>query len=73
MPTPSEADLRGLLAQAEQDLAEAEQRREDQARIAASLLDGTETRIHADKVSREINRTIVFIRANRDLLDLILN
>jgi len=73
MPTPPEAHLRNLLAQAEQDLAEAEQRREHQARTVAGLLDGTEARAAAEKVLREIDRTIAFISANRDLIEHVLD
>jgi len=73
MPTPSEANLQDLLAQADKDLAEAEQRREHHARIIAGLHDGTEARAAAEKVLREIDRTIAFIRANRELIRHILD
>ena len=73
MPTPSEAHLQGLLAQAEQDLAEAGQRREHQASIVTSLHEGTETRAAAERVLRELDRTIAFISANCDLIHLILD
>ncbi|GJE14622.1 hypothetical protein [Methylobacterium longum] len=73
MPTPSEAHLQDLLAQAEQDLAEAEQRREHQARVVSDLLAGTEARTYAEGVLREIDRTIAFIRANRELIKHILD
>ena len=72
MPTPSDEHLRGLLAQTEQDLAEAEQRREHHARVVASLHHGTEARAAAEKVLREIDGTITFIRANRELIQNIL-
>jgi hypothetical protein len=73
MPTPTEAHLRDLLAQTEQDLTEAEQRREHHARIIAGLHDGTEARAAAEKVLHEIDRTIAFIRANRELIQGILD
>ena len=72
MPTPSEAHLRGLLAQAEQDLVEAERRRDHQARVVYNLLDGTDTRAFAEKGLREIERSIGFILANRELIQHIL-
>lgn len=73
MSTPPEAHLRNLLAQAEEDLREAEQRRDHQALVVSGLLADTEARATAERVLHEINRTIAFIRANRDLLDLILD
>ena len=73
MPTPSEAHLLALLAQAEQDLTEAEQRREHNARILAGLHEGTEAQAAVERVLREIERTISFIRANRELIELILD
>lgn len=72
MPTLPEVYLQDLFAQAQQDLAEAEQRREHQARVVSTLLDGTETRAAAEKVLREIDRTIAFIRANLELIQHIL-
>ena len=72
MPTLPEAHLRNLLAQAGRDLTEAEQRRERQARIVSDLLDGTGTHAAAQKVLREINRTIAFSRANHELIEHIL-
>jgi hypothetical protein len=72
MPTPSDEHLRGLLAQAEQDLAEADQRRGHQARVVASHPEGTEARAAAEKVLREIDGTIAFISANRELIQNIL-
>ena len=73
MPTPSEEHLRDLLAQAEQDLMEAEQRREHTARILAGPHDGMEAQAFAERLLREIDWTIAFIRANRNLLELILD
>ena len=72
MPTPSDAHLRGLLAQAEHDFVEAEQRRGHQARVVSDLLAGTEARTYAEKVLREIDRTIAFNSANRALVQHIL-
>ncbi|WP_267361754.1 MULTISPECIES: hypothetical protein [unclassified Methylobacterium] len=73
MPTPSDQHLRGLLTQTERDLAEAEQRREHHARIVAGLVDGTEARAATEKVLREIDGTIAFINANRQLIQDILD
>ncbi|MCJ2021291.1 hypothetical protein MKK84_28395 [Methylobacterium sp. E-065] len=73
MPTPSEAHFRGLLAQTEQDLAEAGQRREHQASIVAGLHEGTETRAAAVRVLGELDQTIAFVSANRDLIQHILD
>ncbi|MCJ2021768.1 hypothetical protein MKK84_30890 [Methylobacterium sp. E-065] len=73
IPTPSNEHLRGLLAQTERDLAEAEQRREHQARVVAGLHEGTETRAAAERVLREIDGTIAFICANRQLIQDILD
>ena len=72
MPTRSDAHLRGLLAQTGQDLTEAERRRAHQARIVSELLAGTDTRASAEKVLREINRTVAFTRANHELIGHIL-
>lgn len=73
MPTPSDENLRGLLAQAELDLAEANQRRDQQARIVSNLLPSTDTRAYAENILREIDLTIAFISANQDLLQHILD
>ena len=73
MPTPPEAYLRNMLAQAEQDLAEAERRRAYQERVVTDVIDSPATRIAAELLLREIDRTIASIRTNRDLIDLILN
>ena len=72
MPKPSDAHLHVLLAKAEQDLAEAERRRDHQARVVYNLVDGTDTRAFAEKALREIERSIGFIRANRELIEHIL-
>ncbi|MCJ2100769.1 hypothetical protein [Methylobacterium sp. E-046] len=72
MPKPSDALLHVLLAKAEQDLAEAERRRDHQARVVYDLRDGTDARVFAEKGLREIERTIGFIRANRELIEHIL-
>ena len=72
MPRPADAHLRALLTQAEQDLAEAEQRRDHQARVVYNLLEGTDTRAFAEKTLREIERTISFIRVHRELIEHIL-
>ncbi|MCJ2021752.1 MULTISPECIES: hypothetical protein [unclassified Methylobacterium] len=73
MPTPSDQHLRGLLAQTERDLAEAEQRREQHARVVTGLDHGTEARAAAEKVLRDIDGTIAFISANRSLIQNILD
>ena len=72
MPTPPDTHLRALLTQAEQDLAEAERRRDHQARVVYDLLEGTDARVFAEKALREIERTITYIRANRELIENIL-
>jgi hypothetical protein len=72
MPKPSDAHLHVLLAKAEQDLAEAERRRDHQARVVYNLVDGSDTRAFAEKGLREIERSIGFIRATRELIEHIL-
>lgn len=72
MPAPSDEHLRSLLAQTKQDLSEANQRREHHARFVAGLPDGTEARAAAETVLREIDGTIAFICANRELIEDIL-
>lgn len=73
MPTLPDAYLRDILAQAEQDLAAAELRRAQQARIVAGPLDSSETRAAAELLLSEIDRTIASIRANRHLIKDILD
>jgi hypothetical protein len=72
MPTPPEAYLRIMLARTKQELAEAEQRREHQARIVDGILDSPGARAAAGLLLREIDRTIAAIRTNRDLIEDIL-
>lgn len=72
MPTLPDAYLRDILAQAEQDLAAAELRRAQQARIVAGPLNSPETRAAAELLLREIDQTIASIRANRHLIEDIL-
>jgi hypothetical protein len=72
MPTRPDAYLRDMLAQAERDLAAAELRRAQQARIVAGPLNSPEMRADAELLLREIDRTIASIRANRHLIAVIL-
>ncbi|KQS85939.1 hypothetical protein ASG32_00065 [Methylobacterium sp. Leaf361] len=72
MPTLPDAYLRDILTQAEQDLAAAELRRAQQARIVAGPLNSPETRAAAELLLREIDRTITSIWANRHLIEVIL-
>ena len=56
------------LFQAERQVAEAEERREEQMRILSGLAQGSPARIYAEHVLSEIERTIVLSRMHQELI-----
>jgi hypothetical protein len=64
----SDALLHDPLLQAEQQLAEAEERREQQMRALSRFPQGSPARAYAEHVLSEIDRTIVLSRMHHELI-----
>lgn len=64
----SDALLHDPLLQAEQPLAEAEERREQYMRALSRFPQGSPTRAYAEHVLSEIDRTIVLSRMHHELI-----
>lgn len=66
----SRSDVLSLdpLLQAERQVAEAEERREQQTRVLSRLAQGSPARTYAEHVLNEIDRTIVLSRIHHELI-----
>lgn len=64
----SDALLHDPLVQADRQIAEAEERREEQMRVLSRLAQGSPARIYAEHVLSEIERTIVLSRMHQELI-----
>lgn len=60
------------LVAANQQLAEAEQRRDQQIRVVAGLVEGTEARTYAEHVLQVMERNILMSRAHQSLIQSLL-
>jgi hypothetical protein len=68
MLTRAEAPLNDPLVQAQEQVAEAEKRREQQVRSLADIAEGTDARAFAEHILSEIERTIVLSRMHLELM-----
>lgn len=68
MLTRAEALLNDPLVQAQEQVAEAEKRREQQVRFLANIAEGTDARAFAEHTLNEIERTIVLGRMHLELI-----
>ncbi|WP_147898151.1 hypothetical protein [Methylobacterium sp. WL7] len=64
--------LHDPLFQAGRQVAEAEERREQQIRVLSALAQGSPARIYAEHVLSEIERTIALSRMNQELIESLL-
>ena len=69
MLSRSEVLLHDPLFQAGQQVAEAEERREQQMRIQSGLTQGSPARVYAEHVLSEVERTIVLSRMHQELIE----
>lgn len=68
MLSRSDALLHDPLLQAERQLAEAEERRDQQMRVLSRLPQGSPARAYAEHVLSEIDRTIMLSRMHHELI-----
>ena len=68
MLSHSDTLLHDPLSQAGQQVAEAEERREQQMRVLSGLAQGSPARVYAEHVLCEIDRTIVLSRMHLELI-----
>ena len=68
MLSRSDALLHDPLVQAERQVAEAEERREQQMCVLSGLAQGSPARIYAEHVLSEIERSIVLGRMHQELI-----
>ena len=64
-----DALLHDPLLQAERQVAEAEERRDQQMRVLSRLPQGSPARAYAEHVLSEIDRTIVLTRMHHELIE----
>ncbi|TXN76578.1 hypothetical protein FV228_00030 [Methylobacterium sp. WL18] len=72
MLSRSDEYLHDPLFQAVLQVAEAEERREQQMRILSGLAQGSPARVYAEHVLSEIDRTIVLSRMHQELIESLL-
>lgn len=72
MTLPARSPVDHPLIVADQQLAEAEQRRDQQIRIVAGLVEGTEARTYAEHVLQVMERNILMSRAHQSLIQSLL-
>lgn len=72
MTSPSRSPVSHPLVAADQQLAEAERRRDQQIRVVAGLVKGTEARAYAEHVLQVMERNILMSRAHQALIQSLL-